>query len=133
MRSRLDDPLSASVVSWRTRLRLLPWTTRVLVLVLLACAAAPAAAGLYAAFGGTALAAALRAHGVALPFIALFVASAAVVVFERPRSVSPTGYAGQLRDRLLEVQLSFGGALRRREGKGKEKSHAAPHSFDPNG
>lgn len=132
MRSRLDEPPRARVVSWRERLLLLPWRARLVVLVLLACAAAPAATGVYATLGGTPLAEAMLAHRVALPFAALLVASAAVVFFERPRSASPAAYARQLRDRFLEVQLSFDGALRRREGKGEEKSHAVPHSYDAN-
>ena len=132
MRSRQDEPPRAGVVIWRARLLLLPWRARLLVLVLLACAAVPAAAGLYATLGGTPLAEALRAHRVALPLIALLAASATVVVFERPRSASPAAYARQLRDRLLEVQVSFDGALRRREGEGEERSHAVPNSFDPN-
>ncbi len=102
------------------------------LLALLACAAAPGAASLYAAFGGTTLAAALREHRGALPFMALLVAGLVVLLFERPRSPSLAAYVRQLRDRFLEVQSSFDGALRRREGEGEEKDHAVPHSFDPN-
>ncbi len=102
------------------------------LLVLLGCAAAPGAASLYAAFGRTTLAAALREHSGSLPFEALLVAGAVVVLYERPRSASPGAYARQLRHRVLEVQSSFDGALRRREEEGEEKNHAVPHSFDPN-
>ncbi len=131
MRSRQDEPTKAGVVSWRTRLVLLPRSARLPLLLLLACAAAPGAAGLYATFGGTPLAAVLREHRVALPFMGLFAAVAVVVLVERPRSASPGAYARQLRDRILDVQSSFDGALRRREGKGEEKNHAVPDSFDP--
>ena len=102
------------------------------LVALFACAVAPGIASLYAAFGGTPLAAALRTHRAGLPFVALLVAGAVVVVFERPRSASPAAYARQLRDRFLEVQSSFDGALRRREGEGEEKRHAVPHPFEPN-
>ena len=102
------------------------------LLALLACAVAPGVASLYAAFGETPLAAALGAHRAALPFMALLFAGAVVFVFERPRSASPAAYARQLRDRFLEVQSSFDGALRRREGEGEEKRHAVPHSLEPN-
>jgi hypothetical protein len=132
MRSRQDEPTKAGVVSWRRRLLLVPRSARLVLLALLACAATPGAASLYGAFGGTTLAAVLREHRGALAFMALLVAGAVVVLVERPRSASPGAYARQLRDRVLEVQSSFDGALRRREGEGEEKSHAVPHAFDPN-
>ncbi len=131
-RSREDQAPKAGVVSWRTRLSVLPRGARVVLLALLACAAAPGAASLYAALWGTRLAAVLREHRSAVLFAALLAAGAVVVVFELPRAASPGAYARQLRDRVLHVQSSFDGALRRRARERKERNHAEPHSLDPN-
>ncbi len=129
---RGDDRLNALAASWGKRLSLLPRSARVELLALLACAVAPGAAAIYASFWGTKLAAVLGGHSSAVLCAALLVAGAVVVVFERPRAASVAAYARQLRDRLLEIQSSFDGALRRRAGEGKEWNHAVPHWSDSN-
>ncbi len=129
---RGDDRLNARVASWGRRLSLLPKSARVGLLALLACAVAPGAAAIYAGFWGTKLAAVLGDHSSAVLCAALLVAGAVVVVFERPRAAPVAAYARQLRDRLLEIQSSFDGALRRRAEEGEERNHVVPHSSDSN-
>ncbi len=131
-RWRQDESPKGGVVTWRARFLVLPLRVRLLLLVLLTCAAAPAAGGVYATFGRTPFATALQAHPAALGFGALLVAGAVIVVCERPRSASLGAYARQLGDRILEVQSTFDGALRRRAREGTERNHVAQHSWDSN-
>ena len=112
------------------RLRLLPRATRFLGLVLLGCAAAPGVARIYVALGEGALALALREHLAIVPVAALALGCVALVTVERPRSLSPSAYVRQLRDRFLELQSDFDAGLRRRPGEGKENGDDVQHPFE---
>ena len=111
-------------------MRLLPRATRLLALVLLGCAAAPGVARIYVALGEGALALALREHLAIVPVAALALGCVALVTVERPRSLSPSAYARQLRDRFLELQSDFDAGLRRRPGEGKENGDDVQHPFE---
>ena len=118
----------ASALPWRTRLLLVPRTARLLGLVLLAAAAAPALVQLYAALWGGPLASALAAHPGAMSLASLATAVAAVLRAEPPRSASPSAYLARLRVRFLELQSTFDGALRRRAHEQEESRHAELHT-----
>lgn len=98
-------------------LALLPLPERLFVVLLLACALGPALARAYAATAPASDTSALAAFGRApwlLSACAVGVALLALLVFERPRSLSPRAYAAQLRARLLRAQSHYDAAKRRR-------------------
>lgn len=129
-RARGDGSASA----W-ARLRLLPHPVLLLALLLFLSALAPAIAELIAIFGtanGSTWFGALARHPALVSGLSLAAAFGALLVLERPRSLSPVAYARQLQDRLAAVQADFDGALRRRAREEEEERHALePHPSEP--
>ncbi len=109
----------AAVARWGR----LPRRARWLVVALLACATAPAAAALIAVRGGSALASAASAYAEPLQVAAAALAGLAILTFEPPRSASPLAYLRQLRARFLLIQSAFDADVRRQPWEGKEKEH----------
>jgi hypothetical protein len=93
------------------------------------CAAFPPA--ILAGAGWSPAAAWFAGHPVLVNLAALAAASATLMVWERPRSASPSAYARQLRARLTEFQSKFDTAPRRRREEGKEKEHDDDAPFEP--
>jgi len=119
--------------SWRVRVRILPVRVRLLALLLFLLALVVAALDLYGAFGagpGSSVCRELARHPVAVVAAMAAAVVGALLAMERPRTWSVGAYARQLRGRLREVEAEFDGALRRREGEGMERGHAAPHSLE---
>jgi hypothetical protein len=118
-----------------TRLRLLPRPLLALGLLLLLSASAPAASTVASILatpdspGWFGLLARHPAMAGGIPFLG---ALGALLLWERPLSGSPSGYARQLRDRLVAIQADFDGALRRRAREEEETQHAPnPQPSEP--
>ena len=116
-RSRELSPLPPASPRWLATVGLLPPRVRGLLGVLLLCAVAPAGLSAYGALsdpdGVTAFGTLARQPTLA-GALALASGLLALVILERPRSWSPRAYAAQLKERALQVQTGFDGALRRR-------------------
>jgi hypothetical protein len=125
----------AGTATWRARFRLLPRPVLRLAFLLFVSALAPALAELNAVLAdpsGSRWLGALARHPVLVSGFSLAAALGAVLLTERPRSLSLLGYARQLRDRLAAVEADFDGALRRRTHEEEEERHAPPpHPSDP--
>ena len=129
-RARGDGSASA----W-ARIRLLPGQVLLFALLLFLSALAPAIAELNRVLAdpnGSTWLGALARHPALVSSFSLALALGALLVLERPRSLSPVAYARQLRDRLAAVQADFDGALRRRAHEEEEERHAPePHPSEP--
>jgi hypothetical protein len=125
----------AGSATWWARLRLLPRPVLFLAILVFLSTLAPAAAELSAVLAdpsGSSGLGALARYRVLVSGLSLAAALVALLLAERPRSLSPLAYARQLRDRLAAVEADFDGALRRRAYEEEEERHAPPpHPSDP--
>jgi len=132
LRRRASETGSASTCA---RLRLLPRPVLMLGTLLLLSALAPATlevASLLATPGDPWWLGSLARHAAIADGIPFVTALGALLLWERPRSASPSAYARQLLDRFDAVQADFDGALRRREREEEEKNHAPePQPSEP--
>lgn len=111
------DERSTDRLSLRARLTLLPLPERSFLVLLLACAMAPAAVAIYSDLfdpTGATLVGAVGCHPLALAASGVALVLIAAVAFERPRELSVCRYGAQLARRFAQVQTNFDGALRRR-------------------
>lgn len=115
--------------TWFAAVALLPPRVRVFLGVILLCAVAHAGLSAYGALsepdGATAVGNLAR-HPALAGALALAVAVLALLILERPRSLSPRAYAAQLKRRALQVQDDFDGALRRRFSEQEETADDPP-------
>jgi hypothetical protein len=115
--------------TWFTAAPLLPARVRVLLGVLLLCAIAHAVLSAYGALSepdGATVIGYLARHPALAGALVLAVAVLALLILERPRSLSPRAYVAQLRSRALQVQDDFDGALRRRFSEQEETADDPP-------
>ena len=115
--------------TWFTAAALLPPRVLVLLGVLLLCAVAHAALSAYGALSdpdGATVIGNLARHPALAGALALAVAVLALLILERPRSLSPRDYVAQLRNRARQVQDDFDGALRRRFSEQEETTDDPP-------
>jgi hypothetical protein len=95
----------------------LPVRARVLLLVVCACAALPAAFSIYGLVAGpseTGIAAFLGRQPLLVTVAAIILALAALVIFEQPETGSPGAYLTQLRARAATIHSEYVAALARR-------------------
>ena len=130
-RSRELSSRPRAFPGWCATVGLLPPRVRAVLGVLLLCAVAQAGLSAYGALsdpdGATALGNLARQPTLA-GALALASGLLALVILERPRSCSPRAYAAQLRERALQVQVGFDGALRRRLREQEETTDDPPSS-----
>jgi len=129
-----DRVIAAGSPTWRERFRLLPRPARLLAFVLFLSALAPGLLEIHATVidpRGSTLAGALAQRPVVASLVSLAMAIGALLILERPRSLSPRAYARQLRARALEIQADFDGALRRRAHEEEESRHGPSQPPDP--
>lgn len=115
--------------TWFAAAALLPPRVLVLLGVLLLCAVAHAALSAYAALSdpdGATVIGNLARHPALAGALVLAVAVLALLILERPRSLSPRDYVAQLRNRARQVQDDFDGALRRRFSEQEETADDPP-------
>jgi hypothetical protein len=125
-------PATTDRLPLRARLSLLPLPERCFLLLLLACAMAPAMAAIYSDLidpAGASLLGAAGRHPLALAAAGAVLVLIAVVALERPRELSVRRYGAQLARRFAQVQSNFDGALRRRLEE--EQEHDAQESRQP--
>ena len=116
---------------WFAAVGLLPARVRALLGVLLLCAVAQAGLSAYGALSdadGATLLGNLARQPALAGALALALGLLALLVLERPRSWSPRGYAVQLKQRVVQVQTEFDGALRRRFREQEETADDPPSS-----
>ncbi len=119
--------------TWCAAAALLPPRVRVLLCVILLCAVAHAGLSVYGALSepdGATVIGNLARHPALAGALVLAVAVLALLILERPRSLSPRAYVAQLRNRALQVQGDFDGALRRRFSE-QEDTADDPPSIPP--
>lgn len=119
--------------TWFTAVALLPARVLVLLCVILLCAVAHAGLSAYGALsepGAATVSGNLARHPALAGALVLAVAVLALLILERPRSLSPRAYVAQLRNRALQVQDDFDGALRRRFSE-QEDTADDPPSIPP--
>lgn len=115
--------------TWFAATALLPPRVLVLLGVLLLCAVAHAALSAYGALSdpdGATVIGNLARHPALAGALVLAVAVLALLILERPRSLSPRDYVAQLRNRARQVQDDFDGALRRRFSEQEETADDPP-------
>lgn len=115
--------------TWFAAAALLPPRVLVLLGVLLLCAVAHAALSAYGALSdpdGATVIGNLARHPALAGALVLAVAVLALLILERPRSLSLRAYVAQLRSRARQVQDDFDGALRRRFSEQEETADDPP-------
>lgn len=128
-RSRQPSSRRPAPRTWFAAAALLPPRVLVLLGVLLLCAVAHAALSAYGALSdpdGVTVIGNLARHPALAGALVLAVAVLALLILERPRSLSPRDYAAQLRNRARQVQDDFDGALRRRFSEQEETADDSP-------
>ena len=128
-RSREPSSRRPAPKTWFTAAALLPARVLVLLGVLLLCAVAHAALSAYGALSepdGATVIGYLARHPALAGALVLAVAVLALLILERPRSLSPRDYIAQLRNRARQVQDDFDGALRRRFSEQEETADDPP-------
>lgn len=128
-RSRAPSSRRRVPTTWLAASALLPPRVLVLLGVLLLCAVAHAALTAYGALSdpdGATVIGNLARHPALAGALVLAVAVLALLILERPRSLSPRAYVAQLRSRALQVQDDFDGALRRRFSEQEETADDPP-------
>lgn len=128
-RSREPSSRRPAPKTWFTAAALLPPRVLVLLGVLLLCAVAHAALSAYGALSdpdGATVIGNLARHPALAGALVLAVAVLALLILERPRSLSPRDYVAQLRNRARQVQDDFDGALRRRFSEQEETADDPP-------
>ena len=128
-RSRKPSSRRPAPKTWFTAVALLPPRVLVLLGVLLLCAVAHAALSAYGALSdpdGATVIGNLARHPALAGALVLAVAVLALLILERPRSLSPRDYVAQLRNRARQVQDDFDGALRRRFSEQEETADDPP-------
>ena len=128
-RSREPSSRRPAPRPWFAAAALLPPRVLVLLGVLLLCAVAHAALSAYGALSdpdGATVIGNLARHPALAGALVLAVAVLALLILERPRSLSPRDYVAQLRNRARQVQDDFDGALRRRFSEQEETADDPP-------
>ena len=128
-RSRESSSRRTAPRTWFAAAALLPPRVLVLLGVLLLCAVAHAALSAYGALSdpdGATVIGNLARHPALAGALVLAVAVLALLILERPRSLSPRDYVAQLRNRARQVQDDFDGALRRRFSEQEETADDPP-------
>jgi hypothetical protein len=116
-RAQAPGAVRAARPSLLVALACLPLRARVLLLVVCACAALPAAFSIYgvvAAPSETGIAAFLGRQPLLVTAAAIILAAAALVIFEQPETWSPLAYITQLRARAATIHSEYVAALARR-------------------
>jgi hypothetical protein len=130
-RSRELSFRPAASPRWFATVEFLPPRVRALLGVLLLCGVAQAGLSAYGALsdpdGATVLGSLARQPTLA-GALALALGLLALLILERPRSWSPRAYAAQLKERAVQVQTGFDGALRRRFREQEETADDPPSS-----
>ncbi len=118
----------------RERLPLLPRSVRLFLAVLLASVAYPGLAALYGALQGAGAGGVLAWSSQHLPIVwagAVTAVLAAILVLERPRTLSARAYTTQLRDRFRATRGEFERALEAAQLDRKSRESRTPEAGTP--